>query len=107
MEGNVVDTITKQQGPQQTSKESTNILDDSSTWIALLLTLQHTLTIEPGVHLFMHPNSHHQIAYAKFNLQIHFSPSYTRAICRYKDANTKLIKRTIEKFDLHREHFEH
>ena len=60
------------------------------------------MIIESGVHPSLHPNCHHQIVYAKFNLLIHFPPPYSREVWHYKDANTDLIKRAIEKFDWQR-----
>ena len=101
-EGNAVDTITKQYGLHQVIKEPTHILDNSSTCIDLIFTLQPNLIIESGIHPSLHPNSHHQIVYAKFNLLIHFPPHYSREVWHYKDANTELIKRAIKKFDWQR-----
>ena len=60
------------------------------------------MIIEPGVHPSLHPNCHHKIVCAKFNLLIHFPPPYSREVWHYKDANTELIKRAIEKFDWQR-----
>ena len=42
-------------------------------------------------------NCHHQIVYAKYNLQIYFPPPYLQEVWHYKDANTELIKRAISK----------
>ena len=50
------------------------------------------------VHPSLHPNWHHQIVYAKFDLLIHFPPIYSREVWHYKDANTELTKKAIEKF---------
>ena len=66
-EGNAVDTITKQYVLHQLIKEPTHILDNSSTCIDFIFTSQPNLIIESGVHPSLHPNCHHQIAYAKFN----------------------------------------
>ena len=95
-------TITKQYGLHQVIEEPTHILDNSSTCIDLIFTSQPNLIIESGVHPSLHPNCHHQIVYAKFNLLIHFPPPYSREVWHYKDANTELIKRPIEKFDWQR-----
>ena len=101
-ENNAVDTITKQYGLYQVIKEPTQIIDNSSTCIDLIFLSQPNLFIESGVHPSLHPNYHHQIVYAKFNLLIHFPPPYSREVCQYKDANTELIKRAMEKFDWQR-----
>ena len=102
LEGNAFDTITKQYGVHQVIKKPTHILDNSSNCIDLIFTSQRNLIIESSVYPSLHPNCHHQIVYAKFNLQIHFSPTYSRGVWHYKDANTELIKRGIEKFDWQR-----
>ena len=54
---------------------------------------------ESGVHPSLHPNSHHQIIFAKFNLEIHYPPPYFRDVWHYQDANTDLIRRAIAMFD--------
>ena len=83
-EGNAVDTITKQYGLHQVIKEPTHILDNSSTCIDLIFTTQPNLIIESGIHPSLHPNCHHQIVYAKFNLLIHFPSPYFREVWHYK-----------------------
>ena len=55
--------------------------------------------IETGVHPSLHPNCHHQIVFAKFNLQIYYPPPYPREIWHYKQANTELIRRAITDFN--------
>ena len=45
------------------------------------------------------PNYHHQNIYAKFNLEVIYSPSYTREVWHYQDSNIDLIKRSINEFD--------
>ena len=75
-ERNAVDTITKQYGLHQVIKESTHILDNSSTCIDLIFTSQPNLIIESGVHPSLHLNSITRL-YMKFNLQIHFPPPYS------------------------------
>ena len=51
-----------------------------------------------GVHPSLHPNCHHQIVLAKFNLTVFYPPPYKRLVW-YQQANTDLIKRAIELFD--------
>ena len=101
-EGNSVDTITKQYGLHQVIKVPTHILDNSSTCIDLFFISQPNLIIESGVHPPLHPNCHDQIVYSKFNFLIHFPPPYSRGVWHYKDTNTELIKRAIDKFDWQR-----
>ena len=57
------------------------------------------LITEPGVYASLHPNSHHQIIFAKFNLQIHYPPPYFCDVWHYQDANTDHIRRAIAMFD--------
>ena len=56
------------------------------------------LVVESGVHPSLHPNCHHQIVFAKFNLMISYPPSYSREVWRYSEANTDLIRRAISNF---------
>ena len=83
----MVDTIIKQYGPPKIIKEPAHILDDSSNCI----TPQSNLIIESDEYPSLYPNCHHQVAYAKFNLQIHFPPPYSREIWHYKDENTEIL----------------
>ena len=69
-EGNKIEHITSQFGLNQIINEPTHILDPSSSCIDLIFTSQPELVIESGVHPSLHQNCHHQIIYAKFNLQI-------------------------------------
>ena len=50
----------------------------------------------------LHPNCHHQIVYAKFDLKIHFPPAYKREIWYYGQGNTELIRRAVHKFNWQR-----
>ena len=50
------------------------------------------------LHPSLHPNCHHQIVYAKFELGIYFAPPYSRDVCHYKDLKTEHTKREIQKF---------
>ena len=79
-EGNAVGTIIKQYVLHQVIKEPTYILGNSSTCIDLIFSSQSNLITDSGVHPSLYPNCHHQIVYAKFNLQIHFSPPYSREV---------------------------
>ena len=81
------------------SNEATHILESYSSSIDLIVTSQPNLITETGVHPFLYPNSHHQIIFAKFNLEIRFPPPYFGDVWHYQDANTDLIRRTINMFD--------
>ena len=82
--------------------KSVHVLEPSSSCIDLIYTSQSHLITESGVHPSLHPKSHHQIAFAKFNLEIHYPPPYFRDVWGYRDANTDLIRRAIAMFDWNR-----
>ena len=68
-EGLKIDTITSQFGLQQLINELTHLTANSSSCIHLIFTTQSNLEMESGVHSSLHPNCHHQIAFAKINLK--------------------------------------
>ena len=55
-----------------------------------------------GVHSSLHPNCHHQITYAKFNLKICCPPPYEREIWHYEKANVDQFRRSIDEFSWER-----
>ena len=68
LEDDTVENIAKQYRLHQAIKEPTHILHNTSSCIDLIFTSQLNLITESGVHLSLHPNCHHQIAYAESNL---------------------------------------
>ena len=52
-----------------------------------------------GVYSSLHPNCHHQIIHAKFNLKIFYPPLYERVVWHHQDANNDLIQRSISQFN--------
>ena len=68
LEGITAATVKKQYGLHQVIKEPTDILDNPSSCIDLIFTTQPNLIIELSRHPSLHPNCHHQTAYAKFNV---------------------------------------
>ena len=97
-EGSKIDGITSAFGLQQIINEPTHIIGDSSSCIDLIFTSQPNLVMESGVHSSLHPNCHHQITYAKFNLKIYYPPPYEREIWHYEKANVDHIRRSIDEF---------
>ena len=79
--------------------EPTHILESSSSCVALIFPSQPNLITESGVRSSLHPNSHHQIIFAKFNLEIPYPPPYFHDAWHYQDANTDLIRRANDMFD--------
>ena len=92
-EGSKIDPITSQFGLQQLINEPTHLAADFSSCIDLIFTSQPNLVMESGVHPSLHPNCHHQITYAKFNLKptIHFHTNEKYGIME------KLMLITLEK----------
>ena len=78
-EGKVIEHISSQFGLHQLINGPTHILESSSC-IDVIFTSQPNLITESGVHPSLHPNSHHQIIFAKFNLEIHYPPPYFRDV---------------------------
>ena len=70
--GSKIDAITSKFGLQQLINEPTHLVADSSSCIDLIFTSQPNSVMESGVHSSLHPNCHHQITYAKFNLKIYY-----------------------------------
>ena len=98
-EGRKIEIVTSQNGLHQEINEPTRILNNSSSFIDLILNSQPNLLIESGVHPSLQPNCHHSIVFAKFNLHIVYPPPYEREIWRYQKANIDLIKRALNSFD--------
>ena len=97
-EGLKIDAITSQFGLHQLINESTHLTGNFSSCIDLIITSQPNLVMESGVYSSLHPNCHHQIVFAKFNLEIFYPPTYEREIWHYSKANTDLIRRSINEF---------
>ena len=98
-EGISVESMTWQFGLHQIINEPTHILENSSSCIDLIFTSQPNLSVESGTQPSLHPNCHHQIIYAKFNLEVLYPQPYTRELWHYQDSNVDLIRRSINEFD--------
>ena len=98
-DSSTTESITSQFGLQQLINEPTHLLQNSSSCIDLIFTSQPNIVVESGVSPSLHPNCHHQIIFAKFNLKIYYPPPYLREVWHYKEANTDLIKRAIINFN--------
>ena len=98
-EGIAIENISSQCGLYQVINEPTHILENSSSCIDLIFTSQPNLITESGVHISLHPNCHQQLIYAKLNLKVYYPPTYEREVWHYKEADTDLIRRSIEMFD--------
>ena len=98
-EGSMTDAVTSNYGLNQLIQEPTHILKSSSSCIHLIFTYQPNLFMESGLHSSPHPNCHHQVAFAKFNLSILYPTPYERTVWFYEKANPELILRAINECD--------
>ena len=98
-EGTQLESLTFLNGMKQLIAEPTHVLENSSTCIDLSFTNQPNLVMDAGVHPSLHSKCHHQVIYAKLNLQIEYPPLYTREIWDYAKAQFDLINKAIENFD--------
>ena len=101
-EGDANENLTFQFGMQHVIKEPTHILDTSSSFIDLILTSEPNLITDSGVHSPLYSNCHHQVIFAKFDLEVVYPPLYAREVWHYKNANTELIRRAINEFNWQR-----
>ena len=71
-------------GFHQIINEVTLVLEKPLSYIDLIFTSQTNMVVDSGVHASLHPNCQHQIPYAKFNLKIHFLPTYEQEKRHYR-----------------------
>ena len=103
MDGDPIENLIFQFGLHQVIKELTHILDTSSSSCTdLIFMSQPNLIIESGIHSSLHSNCHHQIIFAKSNLEVVYPPPYVREVWHHKDANTEVIRRAINEFNWQR-----
>ena len=95
----MTDVVMSNYGLHQLIQEPTHVLNSSSSYIDLVFTFRTNLVMESGVHLSLHPNCHHRVVFAKFNLCILYPPSYERTVWFFEKAIPKFIQRNINEFD--------
>ena len=98
-DSSTIESITSQFGLHQLINDSAHLLENSSSCIELIFTLQPNIVVKSGVHPSLHPNCHHQIVFAKFSLTIYYPPPYLREVWHYREANADLIKQVINNFN--------
>ena len=76
----------------QIIKGPTHILSNSVSYIDLIFTSQPNLVMHSGVHPSLHPNCHHQIVFAKFNVTVFCPPPCKQLVWDYQQGNTDLTK---------------
>ena len=79
-EGIQVDSLTTSYCLSQIISDPTQLLPNSSSCIDLIFTNQPNLVTENGVYPSLHPKCHHQIVFAKLNLNVEYPPLYERLI---------------------------
>ena len=89
LEGLWIDFLMSSFSFNQAISKTTNILNNSSSYIDL----------ESGVHSSLHANCNHQLPYVKFNLNFICPPLYEWELWHYKLANSHCIQRTIKNSD--------
>ena len=64
--------------------ERSLIIGERSSCIYLISASELNLVVESGVQSSLHQNCHHQIVFARFNLQLVFPPPYEREVLHFK-----------------------
>ena len=98
-EGTQIQSISSMYGFSQLISEPTHILQNSSSCIDPIFTNKTNIVINSGIKPSLHENCHHQITYAKFNLQIIYPPPYQRLVWNYKNANASSIQNALNMID--------
>ena len=75
-EGTKIDCLATECDLKQVINEPTHLLENSSSCIDVIFTPQTNLVMNAGIHPSLHASCHHQIVFAKFNLEIHYGPPY-------------------------------
>ena len=88
----------------QIINEPSLILEYASSCIDLIFTFQPNMVVDSAIHSSLHPNSHYQILFTKFNLKVYYPPPYERNVWHYRYANTAQIKNTLASFNWKQAH---
>ena len=83
-EGSTTESIMFQFRLDQLINEPTNLLQNCSLCINLILTSQPNIVVQSGVHPSLHPNCHHQTVFTKFDFKIFYPLPYLREVWHYK-----------------------
>ena len=96
LEGTNLYSLTSSNNFSQLINEPTHIQRNSSSCIDLVFTDRPNLAVNSGVHASLHPNCHHQVVHASFNLNISYPPPYQRLIRDYKKADSVKIRKALD-----------
>ena len=95
----ILEIMTSHYRLTQIINEPTHILEDASSCIGLIFTSQPNMVLDSGFHSSLHPNSHHQIVLAKFNLKVCYPPPCKSHVWHYNYGNTAQIKNALASFN--------
>ena len=98
-EGSQIAFLASQFSTFQVIKEPTHILDNLKSLVDQIFTSQPNIIMDSGVHPSLHPNWHHQMIYAKFDLKIFYPPPSERTVQHFFWANFDHIRKSINPFD--------
>ena len=90
-----MESLTSLYKMKQLIAEPTHVLENNSSCIDLIFAKQPNLIMDSGVHPSLHSKCHHQVIYAKLNLQI----QYFYTLWDYGKAQFDLINKANENFD--------
>ena len=93
-QGARVEALTFFYGLNQVLKTPTHVIQNS-TCIDLVFTNQPHLVMESGVHSSLSSTCHHEIVFAKLNLQVEYPPTYERVFWDYSRTGKASINRAI------------
>ena len=93
LEGTNLYSLTSSNNFSQLINEPTHI---HTSCIDLIFTDRPNLAVNSGVHASFHPNCHHQVVHASFNLNISYPPPYQRLIWDYKKADSVKIRKALD-----------
>ena len=82
-----VEALSSFYGLNQVIKTPTHLLQNSATCTDLVLTNQSHLVMESGVRSSLSSTCHHEIAFAKLNLEAEYPPPYERIFWYYSRAD--------------------
>ena len=98
-EGTALEELIETNGLYQLIEEPTNIRNERSSCIDLIVTDQPNFFVASGVHPSLDEHCQHQIIYGKLNVSLLSPPPYRRAIYDYSKADVHVIRESISSAD--------
>ena len=88
--------LTFSNGFSQLINEQTLVKTNGFFCIYLIFTDQPNLSVNSGVHAYLHPNCHHQTVHTSFNLNISYPPLYQHLIWDCKKEDSEKIRNALD-----------